>query len=354
VDLPAVAALYEGVRRSGGSVAPPGLARYFERTLVTHPWADPELPSLVYEAADGRLTGFIGAHVRRIELDGGPARLVCAGQLISAPAARRRGAGAILLRDLLAGPQDVTITDGATSEVATMWDALGGATVAARSIAWARLFRPARAAGERLMRRGRARRLATLSRPLWPALDAAAMRLARPPSAEGLDAPLDLTNEMLLEHAGEMAGGSRLRVAYDGPFLEWLFGEMSAVASRGPLVRRAVRSRGRVLGWYVAYLPPGRIGQVMQLATAPRAVEHVLDQLFVDAWSAGAAGLEGRLEQRLFEPLSRRRCLLRYGERVLVHSRDRALRDAVAGGGGALTRMDGEWWMGHHTEPFGA
>jgi hypothetical protein len=78
----------------------------------------------------------------------------------------------------------------------------------------------------------------------------------------------------------------------------------------------------------------------------------VLDQLFEDAWARGAAGLEGRVEQPLFEPLSRRRCLLRHGVRALVRSSDAALQDAVAAGGGALSRMDGEWWMGHHTEPF--
>ena len=353
-DLEGVAVLYERVMRSGGETPPPGLVPYFERTVVDQPWADPELPSLVYEGAGGQLAGFVAAHVRRIELDGRPARLVCAGQLIAEPAARKRGAGAILLRDLHAGPQELTITDGATPEVAAIWQALGGATSFVRSTAWTRLFRPAQAAGERLMKRERARRLTGLTRPLWPMVDAATRRLARPAAPTGLDPSVDLGAELLLENAEEMAGESRLRVAYDEPYVRWLIEELAAVASRGELATRAVSRGGRVVGWYVAYLRRGAIGQVLAVAARPRAVDDVLDQLFADAWGRGAAGLEGRLEQALFEPLSRRGCLLRPGERALAHSRDAALQDAVAAGGGALTRMDGEWWMGHHTEPLSA
>ena len=144
----------------------------------------------------------------------------------------------------------------------------------------------------------------------------------------------------MLEHAEEAAAGARLRVDYDEAFVDWLFAEMAAVRARGELVRREVRRGGRLVGWYVAYLKPGGIGQVMQIAASGGDVEPVLDQLFADAWQSGAAALQGRLEPALFEPLSRRRCLLRPGERVLLHSRDPEVRGAVAGVGGR-TEPDG-------------
>jgi len=37
---------------------------------------------------------------------------------------------------------------------------------------------------------------------------------------------------------------------------------------------------------------------------------------------------------------------------VLFHTRDPELAAAISLGQSALTRLDGEWWMGHHTEPF--
>ena len=106
------------------------------------------------------------------------------------------------------------------------------------------------------------------------------------------------------------------------------------------------------MGWYVAYLPRGGIGQAMQIAAAERGVETVLDRLFEDAWRRGVTALQGRLEPRLFEPLFERRCLLRYGERALAHSREPEIVSALALGDGMLTRMDGEWWMGHHLDPL--
>jgi hypothetical protein len=78
-DLPTVASLFEAVMRSRGRQPPPRLAAYFARTWLDHPWADPEIPSLVYETPDGRILGFVGAHVRRLTFDGRPVRMVCPG-----------------------------------------------------------------------------------------------------------------------------------------------------------------------------------------------------------------------------------------------------------------------------------
>ena len=41
-----------------------------------------------------------------------------------------------------------------------------------------------------------------------------------------------------------------------------------------------------------------------------------------------------------------------FGSRVLAHSRDAELLRALELGQGFVTRMDGEWWMGHDREGF--
>jgi GNAT superfamily N-acetyltransferase len=333
------------------SPPPAGLARYFERTLLDHPWADPGIPSLVYEDDDGSVLGFVGCHVRRALLDGRAIRVVCAGQLVADPSVRRRGAGAILVRHLLEGPQELSITDGGTSPVAAVWEKFGGRTRFLQSISWARLFRPTRTVAALLERHGSAA-AGRMLRPVAAAVDMVASRRARPKPSDEVDPPQDLTAGTVLEHIGDVAGHSRLRPNYDEPFLDWLFREMRSVSARGELVRRAVRKRGRLMGWYVAYLPPGGIGQAIQIAAAERAAGAVLDQLFEEAWRRDVAALQGRLEPGLFEPIFERRCLLRYGERALAHSRDPAIASALAAGDGMLTRMDGEWWMGHHLDPL--
>lgn len=350
-DLPQVAELYERGMRSGRRDPPPGLAPYFERTLLDHPWVDAEIPSLVYETEQGRMIGFLGSHVRRLSLDGRPLRLGCAGQLVSDPELRRLAVGAKLLRSYLSGAQDLTITDGATEVVREMWLRLGGHQLLPGSIVWTRLLRPARAVGERWLRQRRRPRLRRAGGPVLTAVDAAVGRVARPAQSDPAIEVAELTAEALVELQAEAFPAARLRVAYDRAYLEWLFAEMGDVRSRGRLVRCLLRRNGQALGWYIAYLRERGPSQVIEIAGQPLMLGTVLDHLFEHAWECGSSMLEGRLDPVLYEPLFHRRCLLRHGTRALYHARDPEVVAAMALGS-ALTRLDGEWWMGHHTERF--
>jgi hypothetical protein len=351
-DLRQVTELYERAVRVGGGMPPPGLASYFERTLLDYPWADPDVPPLVYDAGDRGIVGFIGSHVRRLLIAGRPIRMGCAGQLFTDPLERRFGVGARLLRSYLAGPQELTITDGANAVVHEMWVRLGGYALHPGSLIWTRLFRPGRAVGDLWLELKGKRRLRRVAGRAWHAVDAPISRIARPPVwPGGVDAE-GLTPRAMVEHQRDVVGKARLWVDYDEPFLEWLFREMAAVRTRGTLVRRLLRRDDRVLGWYVAYLKPRGLSQVMDVKAARAELGTVLDCLFAEAWHGGAAALEGRLESDLYEPLSTRRCLVRYGQRSLFHSRDPEVLAAISLGKSALTRLDGEWWMGHHTESF--
>ncbi len=120
-DIEQVAALYERVVRSGANEASPGLVDYFRRTLLDHPMSDPDIPSLVSEDDAGRIVGFIGSHPRQARLGEQQIRIGCSGQLVSDPVHGNPAVGALLMRQYLAGPQDLTITDGATPLVSEMW-----------------------------------------------------------------------------------------------------------------------------------------------------------------------------------------------------------------------------------------
>jgi hypothetical protein len=351
-DLPRVTALYERTMRSGGTTPPAGLAAYFERTVLDHPWFDTEVPSLVFDTGDNRIAGFIGSYVRRLLIDERPIRMSCAGQLVTDPDERHLGVGARLLRSYLSGPQDLAITDGATPVVHEMWTRLGGYALHPGSLVWTRLFRPWRALGRTWLElRGKERWRGILG-PAWRVLDCPTTRLTRPPERPAGVHADELTPRTLARCLAEVLGNARLRVNYDQPFLEWLFREMAAVRSRGTLVRRLLGREDRLLGWYVVYLTPGGVSQVMDVKATRGQLGTVLDYLFADAWDSGAAAVEGRIEPALFEPLSSRRCWLRYGSRALFHSRDPDVLAAISLGKSALSRLDGEYWMGHHTEPF--
>jgi hypothetical protein len=350
-DLPEVAALFELVMRSGSRTPPHQLADYFER-LFDHPWADPDVPSLVYLDQTRRVVGFIGSHVRRLRFNGQRIRVGLSGQFMSHPDARNRAVGALLLRRYLAGPQDMSMTS-AVGETTRIWKALGGQAAMAGSIRWARVFNLPSTAGYALERSGKGR-WNFAARPIFSAvqlvtdrLPATSLRVPEPTTRAD-----DLTIEALLEHLPSVSAHLRIRPDYDAKFLSWLFHEMTEVRSRGDLVKRLIlEANGRVLGWYIAYLQTGGISQVLQIAAKERDVEAVLDHLLYDAQCRGVALLFGQLEPLLFEPLTRRRCLLRPGGNFLVHSQNPELLDAVLTGQVMISRMEGEGWMGH-AEPL--
>lgn len=351
-DLPGVCRLYEAVVRSGSHDPPPQLVEYFERTLLDYPWVDPAIPSLVYEDPGGGIVGFLGSHVRRLRVDGRRVRMACSGQLVVSPVARQRGAGALLMRRYLAGPQEITITDGATDLVRRMWTGLGGQPLAPASIGWTRVFRPAAMGITSLAGRNEHSGLTRSLRFVAPPLDAAARMLLRGkrdllPAEPEADAE-QLTIDVLLGQLREAARWLRLHPDYDVEYLRWLFGELEDVDVRGVPVRQLVHDhRGRVAGWYVYYLAPGDVAQVLQVAAPNGDPDLVLDHLFWHAARGGAVAVQGRLEPPLLGLLERR-CLLHRTQWALVHCQDQSILGLLGSPKALLTRLDAEWWMGHH------
>jgi hypothetical protein len=353
-DLPQVAILYEQVMRSGAGAPPPGLVPFFERALFDHPWADPELPSLVYEH-DGAIAAFLGSHVRRMTFDGARIRVACSGQFVSSPAMQKRGAGALLLRKYLAGPQELTITDGPSDAVGHMWARLKGQRVWLNSLSFTRVFRPWSASAVLQGMRDNAAWQAA-NRIIGGPADALLARAARGylKAPEPDTRSEELTAPRLLELLPGMVRQQTLYPAYDEAFVDWLFAELARVSSRGALVKRVVSSAsGGPLGWYVAYLPPGGIAQVMQVVAAADDVEAVVRHLLHHAQGAGVAAIQGRLEPHLFEAVLKLGCKLRRTHPALIHSNTHpAVVSAVFEGRALLTRMDGEWWMTSHGDPL--
>src|SRR6185312_11838340 len=106
-DLSQVVALYRSYLAVPNFAGEDELRMAFEQVFLGQPLSDPSIPSLVFEGSDGEILGFIGS-------------------LVGAPRARQLGAGGLLLRKYLAGPQDLTMTDTAGSATEQMWKRLGG------------------------------------------------------------------------------------------------------------------------------------------------------------------------------------------------------------------------------------
>jgi hypothetical protein len=335
-EIPQISALYRFVDRSDW--------------LYGHPWVDPEIPTLVYEDDSGEILGFIASHVRRLRFDGRTIRMGAAGPLIAHPKVRNRGVGALLWRRYLAGPQELTVTDGASDEMREIFELIGGQMLHPSCFGWARVFRPFGFVGDRALhaRIWPREHLKEPARRVWSPLDTATMRAVRyfraPDSPQTTSEPL--TPAMLVEQMPTVTRSLRLFPDYDVPFVEWLFAEQHHNQTWGTPVRRLVRGRNdHVLGWYIYFLQPGGPCQVLQVAAPRRHVGEVLEDLFAHAIAGGGTAVQGRVEPALLAPLAHRGALFRYSPRSLVYTPHDELLAALTSGRALLTRLEGEWWM---------
>jgi EF hand domain-containing protein len=399
-DAAGVAALHARVHPASGWASPADYEAYLREMLLGNPWLDPEIPSWVVEDG-GRIAGFLGVMPRRMRFAGRPLRVAVSCQFMVEPETRASFAALELLRRFFAGPQDLSIADGANDASRVLWEASGGIASPLHALHWVRLLRPAQGllslAGERM------RRLRAVASPLAAALDACialgqrgAERAAARFSAldrnrdgyisreEARDAAwagrfrevdldkdgrlsrsefdalpgdaLELREEPLdaaaLVQAFQVIRDGTLRPDYDRPALEWLLAQARAKRRHGELQGAIARDwSGRIAGWFLYYLN-GAVSQVLQIGARPGALNAVFEQLARHARSRGARSLEGRMEPQLTAILPGKRCLMQ-GRAIstLLHARDQGLLVPLLRGDAFFSRLEGEWWMRFAGEP---
>ena len=347
-DLSAVADLYQRIVRGGGP-PPEWLAPYFRQTVLDHPWYDSDLPSLVHEESDGSLSAFIGVHVRRLQFEGRPIRLACSGQLVADPVVGG-ASGLMLMRAFLSGPQDISITDGATPAARAMWTRLGGKVRELESISWVAVLRPVRAGAGLLASRAPLIPVRSGGGRLVRALDTRWRHLIQR-SAAGAPRSTPLDTETLVSVLPTLTSERRLAPTYDERFARWLLWTLEQSVARGELRVRLVSNRkARPAGLFVYYRLAGGCSQVICLVGRPDSLGTVIGALFADALQGGASSIAGRLEPQVADALAGRRFVLRHTGEALVHARDAELGRSILAGDAWLTRLEGEYWMAHHLE----
>jgi GNAT superfamily N-acetyltransferase len=316
--------------------------------LIDHPWVDERLPSLVAMDEDGKLIGFIAAHVRRLRFEDRELRAVCCSHLTVAPGRRGGAAGALLLRRLLTSGQDLTFSDTANAEVSRMWQTFGGHLDHARACDWMVVLRPIRwlrvLATDVVLRRDLGRGQIPVGAFPFQAVRRRSGRWAFPePDPDVIGEDVDAAN--IVERLPEITRGFRLRVDYGEEFLDHLFGQVESQFGR--LTKRLVRRGDRPLGWY-AYVPNRRgVSRVMHLLTPTLDIDAdaVLGDLVAHARAEGSTVLAGRHEPHLTETLQRRLPVLGFAQRPVIHCHDPEILATLATGSSLLTRLDGEWFV---------
>lgn len=359
-DIEAVASLYESSMRSGSPVPPANLVASFSSFLVTSGSPDGQIHSLVCEDHRGEIIGFLAVHHRHLILNGRRVLAVCAGPMVVEAKSRDSAVAVFLLREVLMGPQELTLTDGATEAARRLWERLGGAVWWLACHEWTRVFRPVQFSMKLLAERPKVARIFEPVRRLaWP-LSVSSDALVRllvgrqlwPVETDRSGLVEDLTPESMLEAWPELSRGLSLKPDYNVDYLRWLFEAMRAFRGLGHFRARLVRDKDKqILGCYLYYLRRGGVSQVAQVIAKSTRAEMVLGHLFREADQGGSIALQGRLEPHLVEPLARLGVHSRYTPPLaLVHTKNSAIYSALFTGAGLLTRAEGEWWRTFHLE----
>jgi hypothetical protein len=351
-DMPQVADLHRlvfgrGQRASPGQLDPH--QEYLGEVFLNNPWRDDALPSLVYEDDDDRIIGFLGVMPRPMVMNGRRLRVAISSQFMVHPQRRGR-VGLQLVRAFFSGAQDLSITEGGDL-LRTIWEGLGGTTLLLYSVRWTRPLRPGRYVLSFLKRHGTASMVALAVTPLCIAVEKTLGQLGQrpfhPPAPD--TAGEELTENALLAGLTEVARCRSLRPQYDERSAQWLFTALTNKKDRGRFRKVLVRdTAGAAAGWYLYYLKPAAISEVVQVAARDGAMSTVLGHLFHDAWTQGAVAVSGQLDPGFIPAFSDGRCLMHGGggSWILAHSRWPELLAPIQRGDAFLTRLEGEWWVG--------
>jgi hypothetical protein len=347
-DIPAIVALRQKTFGRTYHSVPADLGEYMVKMFLRGPWCDPELPSLVYENAEGRPAGFLGSLPRRMHLQGELLRVAVFTQLMVEPASRGL-AGLELVRHFLRGSQDLTLSDAANDAGRGVVEASGGRTSLLYSLYWTRPLRPWRYTAS-TMTRGRLQK--AVHRIAWPLLalaDTAAARAIHGATRDAAALPArELTVDDVMTNNAAMSRGHALAACYDKVMLEQVLRDLARKTDefgrlRGVLVDGGA---GMPIGWYLYYEKPGEIGQVVNVAAVNGKYGEILDHMFHDAAGRGLIALRGRLVPKRVAALEEKGCVLgRDGPWMVVHSSKPEVLATIERGDALLTRLDGEFWM---------
>ena len=321
-------------------------SRFLARALLEDPWT-PETPCALVAVDDAdKVIGSVGAQRRELLFEGEKRDAVVVSFLAVAPEHRGGAAGALLIRRLLTGQQDLAFSDSSTPEVARIWRVFGGYADATRCCEYMLVTRANRwlrgIAGEIIRRHPISRRVVPVEALPLQAVGSRLLSRVRPEAISMAPSGLSSSSASpaeLAEVERSLDRRVRLRVAHDAEFLEAQFSHLEAMDIGGDLVRHVVHRAGRPIGWF-AYIARPQVSRVLAVCSGPEDADAVFEALLRDATERGTAVVSGRSAPHLVEPLRRRMAVLRYEPPPLIHARDHQLRAALASSGSLLEEIE--------------
>jgi hypothetical protein len=358
-DIEIVARLYQ--RTFGGSArnASAALVDCLKGFYLDGPVVDPDITSLVHVGDNGAISGFLGVNVVPMAFSGRTLKAAFCGALMVENHDKQPLAGARLLKAFLSGRQDLSLSETANKTSLEMSKALRGRAFAGYSLEWMRAFTPAAFACDMVFRHSR-------------------LRNGLLPVARGLDGLVRRTGigrRLALEQTGAGKVPLATRVADPNEFADivepltahyrmrpcWAPADLRHVLAQafakpryGEAVARIVaKGDGPPIGAFLYHLQPGGVGRVFQVLALPGKETAVIDSMFADAVTRGAAGLRGRTQPALLDGLLGKGAIFANASSTVVFSNDDDILESFRSGKAFVNGIAGENWGRHIGGDFG-
>jgi hypothetical protein len=352
-DADDVAALFQSVFRDPNRDAPRSLTDYLRQLYLEMPGCDPEIMPLVHRGANGRVNGFVGVTVVRMQHCDRPVRAAICGPLM----VNRDDADPMiaprLLKTFLAGPQDLSFSETTGDASTRMWVGLRGNTMPTYSLDWVRVLKPASflvdigtakvrqlglmAPAARWIDTRRARRMAK-GALRWSGLP------SEWPIQGGLHAS-EIDADRFSELVEPLTSHFPVRPIWQAGQLAAILSDAQVKPATGKLILCQVsKDDASPIGAFAYHVREGGIARVLQVLSRPGLAGPVLDCLMLDAANRGASGLRGRIQPPLLEAMMGRRIWFTHTASSVVHSRDKTLLDACLNGQVFFNGLCGELW----------
>ncbi len=352
-DIPAVAAMFQRILRKSSDAPTPALEAYLKAIFLDAADFDPGLASKVHVRDDASVSGFLGVLPLGMEMDGKPLRAAVCGSFMVEAHEDDPFAGARLLRDVLAGPQDLSFSETSNDVSTAMWRRMRARVFPDYSLEWVRVMRPATFAAE--MAAGRFAPMRAL-KPLAAPFDALARRGGSAdeqawwnyrPLAGKADGFIDAegSDDELVELIPGFLTSFALRPRWNSDQLRTMLSHARRKAIHGERVQRIIRTKaGKPVGMFIYYGDARRIGRVVQIMAVPGQEGTVIDRLLKHADERGMAAMRGRTQPALLDAMIGRKFAFVHASSTVVHSQKPELIEAFASGSAFANGLAGEGW----------
>ena len=309
----------------------------------------PNVSPIVSRASNGDVNGFLGVTTKRFHYRDRLITVANCHHLMATDEARKQLIPIRLLQHFLAGPQDISFSDGSSDTTRRLWERLGGECVAGESIYYKVPLRPVSYATGHFFKQYK-NRIGNIIQFISSITDSVAGKIHIPFFYRKEDTGVilvPLSTEVISNLMRKMESFYDLFPRYDASEIEELFQLLEGETRFGTLHKVALFDpNDQPIGWFIYFSQKGGVCEVIQAVAIPGKESELFNSLTWHAFSMGGVELSGRLMQRQLQTLFTTKAVSIPGRMwTLMKCNDIELKHIIQSGKAFMTRLEGDLWV---------